>query len=458
MSNKIYLRFMLVFFFVMMAAIPSYALNGTLTHQSALGVAAEAAAAPWFFDVVDTYPPDPPDPAYDVGQHVSIALHPETGKPFISYYEAAHQMLMMAEYTGSGGNCGENNDWECEIIDHNGNVGQYSSIAFNPTSKQPIISYYDSTNRSLKLAFRVFSSWTIKTIHDPSLVGAGKYSSVKRGSTTNINITYYVENYSPGSNDSLWYAKYVGSGGNCDDPAYVCEQVDYGNGRGKYTSLALDSADHPHIAYYTQDMDILKYATYDGNLWHYRLIGALSAPSGGQYASLVIDTHNSDKAHIAHYGGADNTLKYATFVGVGNGNCGPNQTTQNEWFCMDIADMGISPEHRGISIALDLAGYPVIAYQTGTSRLNIARPAAALGQLYGNCGVDPDTSFYTWQCDPITPIGFGFRQGDYLSLAVNSAGLGTITYYGSVVEGIGNLEVGYQRLEVFVPLAARNAQ
>jgi hypothetical protein len=364
-------------------------------------------------------------------------------------------MLKMAEYVGSGGNCGTNNDWTCETIDHTGNVGQYSSITINPLTKQPIISYYDATSGALKLAYRgIYSYWTIKTIHEPILVSAGKYSSVKRGSPSNINISYYVENYTPGANDGLWYAKYVGGGtGTCDDPDYDCVLVDSGDRRGKYTSLALDSTDRPHIAYYDQANDALKYAHYDGGWLQRWITGVVSA---GKHASLVIDTNNSDKPHIAHYGSVDGILRYATFVGASNGNCGTNQSSQYEWQCDDIDDMGISSDPRGISIAVDESGYPIIVYQTGASGLKIARPIAALGLVSGNCGEDPDTHFYMWRCEIIS-LGFGFSQGAYLDLDVNSAGISTIAYYGNVIGGIGDLKVAYQRLETFAPLVLRNA-
>ncbi|MDF1516190.1 MAG: hypothetical protein P1S60_20440, partial [Anaerolineae bacterium] len=74
--------------------------------------------------------------------------------------------------------------------------------------------------------------------------------------------------------------------------------------------------------------------------------------------------------------------------------------------------------------------------------------------LIGNCG--PATPFFTWQCETIN-LGIGFGQGNYLSLAVNSAGLGTFAYYGNITSGIGDLRVAYQRLQVFVPVALRNA-
>lgn len=403
-----------------------------------------SASAPWFFDTVDS------DPPYDVGQHVSIALHPVNGRPFISYYEASHQMLRMAKYVGTGGNCGPKNDWLCETVDHTGNVGMYNSIAIDPTDNLPIISYYDASNGALKVAVRTVFSWVIKTVYDPDLVSAGRYTSLKLGSTDKIRIAYYVNNFM--GYDSLWYAKYVGGGtGNCGGNNYQCDIVDYGEGMGKYASLALDSSDQPHIAYYDGDNDALMYAHYSGSWLTRRIIPASS--SSGKYASLVVDVNNGDLPHIAHYDSSTGMLEYAVYVGGNEGNCGMSNVLKLEWQCDDIDNVGISTDPKGVSISVDGSGYPIIAYQSGGSGLKVARPVAALGLLIGNCG--PSNLFYSWQCETLN-LGFGFGQGDYMSLALNSAGLSTIAYYGNVTGSIGDLKVAYQRLQVFLPLTLKN--
>jgi hypothetical protein len=52
-------------------------------------------------------------------------------------------------------------------------------------------------------------------------------------------------------------------------------------------------------------------------------------------------------------------------------------------------------------------------------------------------------------------LGIGFGQGDYMSLAVNSAGLATLAYYGNSTELDGDLRVAYQRLPTFLPLTLK---
>jgi len=335
-----------------------------------------------------------------------------------------------------------------------GNVGQYSSIELDPIDDFPMIAYYDTTDGgSLKLAVRTLFDWNFETIDDPWLGSAGQHASLAINSNAEAGIAYYYSNIV--GLDSLYYAEYVGgsSGTTCTNASYDCEQVDYGEKVGKYASLALDSADRPHIAYYDGEKDALKYATYDGGWLKRWILSAGSGNPSGQYASLAIDVNNGDRPHIAHYDNVNGTLEYATFLGS-DGNCGMNQYNIWEWQCDEIDTMGTGAHPKGISLAVDGAGYPIIVYQTGASMLKIARPAAAVGQLIGNCG--PADPFYTWLCDVIS-IGIGFGQGDYISLAVNSAGLSTFAYYGNSTEFDGDLRIAHQRLQIFLPLILRQS-
>lgn len=429
-------------FFFFMGISPNQAQGSHETGVVPQTSTASPAPARWFFETVYSY--------LDAGQYVSLALDPVDGRPYISFYDANYEGLRMAKYVGTGGNCGSDNNWACELVDNDGNVGQYSSIALAPDGL-PIIAYFSTSNGgALKLAIRGVFDWDIRTIDDPLFETAGQYPSLAVNTNVRTAISYYHSNFT--GDDSLWYAEYVGGGqGNCSDHDYDCVQVNYGDLMGKYTSLALDSTDRPHIAYYDGGMDALKYATYDGG-WLQRWIST-SQGSGGQFASLAVDVNNGDRSHIAYYDSVNGTLEYAVFVGEGaDGNCGMNSYVQWEWRCDAIDSMGTGTHPRGISLALDNAGYPIIAYQTGTSGLKIARPVTALGQLSGNCG--PADPFYTWQCDLIS-MGIGFGQGDFMSLGVNPAGLFSLAYYGNITESDGDLKIAYQRLQTFLPLTLK---
>jgi hypothetical protein len=77
-----------------------------------------------------------------VGQFTSIALD-STGKPYISYFDAHHNFLQMANWTGTS--------WAIQTVDASVKVGTSTSIALDSTNA-PHISYYDATNGDLKYA------------------------------------------------------------------------------------------------------------------------------------------------------------------------------------------------------------------------------------------------------------------------------------------------------------------
>jgi len=74
-------------------------------------------------------------------------------------------------------------------------------------------------------------------------------------------------------------------------------------------SLALDAADHPHVAY---GGDQLYYAYHDGANWHVETVDA--GLQVGIYASLQLDA--AGRPHIGYYDRADDALKYAYHDGT----------------------------------------------------------------------------------------------------------------------------------------------
>ncbi len=403
-------------------------------YPAASGANADPAAnAPWFIETVD--------PALGVGSHVSVAID-DSGTTYISYYDVTNTALKMAKHVGSGGNCGTDNAWECETVDGDviGDVGKYSSIAIDPTTNLPAIAYWGV---SFYLASGGSGNWNILTIDS----GYGDYASLKFDSSGAAHIAYRRYN----STGYLRYATRVGGGaGNCGGNNYQCDTIDSGSGVGHYPSLALDGSGQPRIAYDGGSNDLM-YAYQDGGYWTIREI---LPTNSGQYASLDVDVNNGDLPHIAHYDANNGKLGYAVYVGS-NGNCGlSSSSTKLEWQCDEIDSMGTNSHTRDVSLAVDKAGFPIVAYHKyiigdpfSIVSFNLARPAAALGLQSGNCG--PQN---LWQCERIRHYG---HSGDYSAIAVNPSGLATIAYYNS--EYFGALKVAYQQFhKVFLPLVMKN--
>ncbi|UCC79340.1 MAG: hypothetical protein JSW64_13875, partial [Candidatus Zixiibacteriota bacterium] len=124
-----------------------------------------------------------------------------------------------------------------------------------------------------------------------------------------------------------------------------------GTDKGEYCSLALDSQDYPHIAYYDTDFEDLRYAYFDGSEWAIDIVDSIG--NAGIYCSIALDSQ--DRPHISYqqeYLGYYWSLKYATLSDTG-------------WI-KEIVD---SPEDTSIgqigefsSIAINGDGYPCISY------------------------------------------------------------------------------------------------
>ena len=176
--------------------------------------------------------------------------------------------------------------WTIEVADSNGSVGSYTSLAID-SNNHPHISYHEYRDR---------------------------------GDGRDIGVLRYI--YSDGG----WQASQV---------------VDTTEATGRWTSLALDSQDRPHISYHDFGQDRLRYAHFNGNGWVVRVGLGMTSPAG-DYTAIAVD--GDDQAHIiarwAHH-------EWAGYVQVENGNT-------NAMSCCDHGEV--------FSLALDRNGYPHITY------------------------------------------------------------------------------------------------
>jgi len=136
---------------------------------------------------------------------------------------------------------------------------------------------------------------------------------------------------------------------------WFTETVDSSGVVGKWTAIALDEEDIPHISYSNASQEDLKYARRNGTEWIVETVD----PDGhvGKHTSLALDS--GGRPHISYYSGSERDLKYARFDGA-------------NW-TMEIVDPG---ENVGkfTSIALDSEDRPHVVYSnTGRQRLRYAR-------------------------------------------------------------------------------------
>ncbi len=94
-----------------------------------------------------------------VGEYASLAVEGPTsvnpGKHHLSYYlrsNAAGTLAGDLKYGACSSNCSIEGNWSFSTIDANNNVGGYTSVAVDPTTGYPKISYYDFSNLNLRYA------------------------------------------------------------------------------------------------------------------------------------------------------------------------------------------------------------------------------------------------------------------------------------------------------------------
>jgi hypothetical protein len=170
---------------------------------------------------------------------------------------------------------------------------------------------------------------------------------------------------------------------------------------GMYSSLAMDTDDHPHISYFSHwdsqlfDYNLLgnlKYASYDGSAWKTGIVDS-STNSVGLYSSLKIDVHGNP--HISYMDWQNGFLRYATRSGG------------SQWL-KSVPDRQNSDTGRFSSLALDSKGFPRIVYMdyknghvkyvygtfpelsmTGMVNKSRAAPASATGNsMTGSAGAE----------------------------------------------------------------------
>lgn len=283
--------------------------------------------AQWQITTVDTEGSEANDGS------VSLALD-ANGNPHISYRDDTDVLalephgLKYAHWNGT--------TWQTQFVDQEGRAGRGSAIIIDGDG-YPHISYYDvpflgSGEDSVRYARWDGNQWQIQTVDHVRQTYIDSPTSLALDSANHPHIAYL-----DGENEDLKYARW--DGGN-----WQVQTIDSAGDVGTFPSLALDSADRPHISYRDRTHDDLRYAHWDGAQWYTETV--TNTGDVGYFTSLAVD--NNDHPHITYYDQTNRALCYARWAGA-------------VW---DIAVLATGNQAGYYSsLVLDTNDYPHVAYQ-----------------------------------------------------------------------------------------------
>jgi hypothetical protein len=172
------------------------------------------------------------------------------------------------------------------------------------------------------------------------------------------------------------------------------QTVDGGTAVGLFVSMALDSQQHPGIAYYDANNADLKYAHFNGTSWDVQTVDATFTT--GYYPSLQFD--NSDAPVISYYDKTHADLKFAQVNSGGT------------WSISTIDSKGDVGRYSSLKIN-PLTGRWAVAYESTSGGAFKYAEQAKSG---------------LWSTQTIDTNGAG---GGFISLAFDPAGLPSFSYY-----------------------------
>ncbi len=198
-------------------------------------------------------------------------------------------------------------------------VAGNTSLALDADSR-PHIAYYMGVwpDGGLRYASRDLQGWSVTTI-EPStdLTSNSAYVSLVLDRYDRPHLAF--QSFSERTyNQELKYITY-------DGREWQARVVDSGivsadGGVSSFSSLALDSAGHPHIGYYyeptastlgvifgTSPPSELKYACFDGEAWSIEIVDKKG--DTGYWISLTLDAQ--EQVHISYYSQTNEQIKYA---------------------------------------------------------------------------------------------------------------------------------------------------
>ena len=214
----------------------------------------------------------------------------------VAYHDHDHEDIVYA--TGS------DDDWALEVIADDSHDGWDGRIAVDPAGDIHIVSIDPSqfgSTSGVEWATRRNGTWQVEEI------GSGPIPyefgiSMALSDDGRLHVAYHDGDMSlntTGPGADLVYAV-------LSDGQWQLEPVDTDGDVGKFPSIALDSADRPHISYLdrtTQTAGRLKYAFHDGDQWRVEVVDELNnleIAFLGARRTTAVAMDDEDNAYVAY--------------------------------------------------------------------------------------------------------------------------------------------------------------
>lgn len=337
------------------------------------------------------------DPTYTVDKFtsfgVTLALD-SNDYPHLSYMtddDGTSPELWYAVWNGTG--------FDTEKISSSMDVKGSPSIAID-SNDIPHVAYF--VTQTLRYVYWDGDEWIISNV-ETDLGNDVGYPSLAFDSNEYPQISY-ADLYYPSVHE-VKFARW-------DGDEWIISTVD--NVEPVRTSLGIDSANYPHIAYYDYTAEALKYAKGGIGAWDVSTVD--DSADVGRYQSLAVDSNNH--IHISYYDDTNDNLKYACW----NGSSWDVSIVDSE------GNVGI-----GSSIALNSDDWPYISY------VDVTESTLKCAML--------NKTAETWDIDTIENIAGDPTYTTYTSIKVGSDGDVHIAYLDKGPIGLTDWFVKYTTFE-----------
>ena len=408
----------------------------TLLLATALLVCSiSTAQAEWVYETIAS--------SGDQGRWASVAVDSDY-RPHAVWYDTSNARLMYGMRNFDG--------WAVTVVD-TGNVGTYCSIAINPATDEPAISYHDNGNQKLRYAW-YDGAWHDEQINWDDDEIEGEWTDIVFTDDGMPYISYHHDNgaFQTTGIDLVWKTGGVWRGQRVDSNVWAWQQ-------GRHTTITMDSAGFPVFAYLNDPWDISfpdyryqKWGYLDGTGWHTG--DTMGADLAGEWAGIALDV--GDNPYISHYdyevlgGREDCASLFIRFSGVWTREvveCGDGEFGKFTSIGMDSADqahityVGVqtlqyairtdvetfeiftlvdsdaeAPEHTNLALD-DLDNVYIVYYNS------IAKDMKFIFEMYEPTvlSIDPDNGLNTGPVTGVTITGNTFTSDSTASLVNDKA-------------------------------------